>query len=107
MAFDDKGLQMLITTWVFTGLASLVVLLKLFTRAKLLTGLGWDDFFIFLSIVSPQCRRLCTVGSKILHAWISTYLLTIRFCLSCAPRFSPTMSILVWASMPLTYLKSF
>ncbi|KAK9788262.1 putative Integral membrane protein [Seiridium cardinale] len=51
MAVDDRGPELLAITWVFTGLAIIVVALKLFTRQRFLQGLGWDDFFIFLSLV--------------------------------------------------------
>ncbi|KAK9424385.1 putative Integral membrane protein [Seiridium unicorne] len=51
MAVDDRGPELLIITWVFTALAIILVALKLFTRQRFLQGLGWDDFFIFLSLI--------------------------------------------------------
>ncbi|KAK6080614.1 integral membrane protein [Seiridium cupressi] len=51
MAVDNRGPELLIITWVLTGLAIILVALKLFTRQRFLQGLGWDDFFIFLSLI--------------------------------------------------------
>lgn len=51
LAMEDRGLELLVVIWVFTILAIGVVGLKIFTRAHILHALGWDDFFIFLSLV--------------------------------------------------------
>lgn len=51
LAKDDRGLELLVVSWVFTALATGIVGLKIFTRAHILHALGWDDFFIFLSTV--------------------------------------------------------
>lgn len=52
LASQNRGPEILAVSWVFTSLAIIVVSLKLFTRTYILHGLGWDDFFIFLSLVS-------------------------------------------------------
>jgi hypothetical protein len=36
---------------VFTGIAIVTVSMKLFARSQIVKQLGWDDFFIFLSMV--------------------------------------------------------
>lgn len=48
----DRGLLINTVAWLFTGLAIVTVSLKLFTRSKTVKLLGWDDIFIFLSMVS-------------------------------------------------------
>jgi hypothetical protein len=40
-----------------TGAAILTVGIKLFARAKIVHVIGWDDFFIFLSLVRPCPTR--------------------------------------------------
>jgi hypothetical protein len=38
--------------WVFTGIAIVAGVLKLFARMETARRVGWDDFFIFFSVVS-------------------------------------------------------
>lgn len=52
MGSDNRGPELLGLIWTFTTVSIATVALKLFTRRKFLQGLGWDDFFIFLSLVS-------------------------------------------------------
>ncbi|KIW01184.1 uncharacterized protein PV09_07466 [Verruconis gallopava] len=47
---ESRGPQVNIIAWVFTGIAIIIVALKLFTRSQITRKLGWDDFFIFLSL---------------------------------------------------------
>lgn len=49
---ESRGTEVNVITWVFTGIAIATVSLKLFARVQTLKRLGWDDFFIFLSLVS-------------------------------------------------------
>ena len=53
---DSRQTEVLVVAWVMTGLAILTVFVKLFTRIKIVQVVGWDDFFIFLSLV-----RTCLV----------------------------------------------
>lgn len=49
---ESRGVEINVVGWVFTGIAILTVALKLFSRARIVKVLGWDDFFIFLALVS-------------------------------------------------------
>jgi hypothetical protein len=51
---ETRAKEINICAWVFTGIAIGTVLLKLTTRAHV-KKLGWDDFFIFLSLVRGVC----------------------------------------------------
>jgi hypothetical protein len=51
---ETRAKEINICAWVFTGIAIGTVLLKLTTRAQV-KKLGWDDFFIFLSLVRGVC----------------------------------------------------
>lgn len=52
----NRGPELLAITWVFTVLALLVVIAKFYTKAKILRGLGLDDFLVVLSMVSINGR---------------------------------------------------
>ena len=41
----------IVLDWTFTGLAMLVVGLRFYTRTRLITALGLDDFIILTSVV--------------------------------------------------------
>lgn len=49
---DNRGPLINAIAWVFTGIAIATAFLKLFARAQIVKSLGWDDFFIFFSLVS-------------------------------------------------------
>jgi high-affinity Fe2+/Pb2+ permease len=49
---DSRGVDVNVIAWVFTGIAIVIVFLKLFTRSQITKKLGWDDIFIFLSLVN-------------------------------------------------------
>jgi len=49
---ESRGTEINVIAWVFTGIAISTVSLKLFSRAHVVKQLGWDDFFIFFSLVS-------------------------------------------------------
>ncbi|KAK6206642.1 hypothetical protein LQW54_007594 [Pestalotiopsis sp. IQ-011] len=51
MGSDNRGPELLGLIWIFTTVSIATVALKLFTRRRFLQGLGWDDFFIFLSLI--------------------------------------------------------
>jgi hypothetical protein len=48
---DSRQTEVLVVAWVMTGLAIFTVGVKLFARAKIVRIVGWDDFFIFFSLV--------------------------------------------------------
>jgi hypothetical protein len=48
---DSRQTEVLVVAWVMTGAAIFTVGVKLFARAKIVRVVGWDDFFIFLSLV--------------------------------------------------------
>lgn len=56
-ASDSRQTEVLVVAWVMTGLAICTVAFKLFARVKVVKIIGWDDFFIILSLVSyiPTC----------------------------------------------------
>lgn len=53
---DSRQTEVLVVAWVTTGAAILTVIVKLFARVKIVQVVGWDDFFIILSVVR---RRTC------------------------------------------------
>jgi hypothetical protein len=54
---ESRQMEVLAVAWVRTGAAILTVGIKLFARAKIVHVIGWDDFFIFLSLVRPPGVR--------------------------------------------------
>lgn len=49
---ETRATEINVIGWVFTGIAIAVVFLKIFTRVNVVKKPGWDDFFIFFSLVS-------------------------------------------------------
>ncbi|KAK8018435.1 hypothetical protein PG991_007625 [Apiospora marii] len=47
---ENRQLEINLVAWICTGVAITVVAFKLFTRAHITKVVGWDDFFIFLSL---------------------------------------------------------
>lgn len=54
---ESRGAQVNLVGWVFTGIAMGTVGLKFFFRGHMANDLGWDDFFIFLSLVSKKYSK--------------------------------------------------
>ncbi|OAL54846.1 hypothetical protein IQ07DRAFT_596303 [Pyrenochaeta sp. DS3sAY3a] len=50
-ASESRQTEVLVVAWVMTGLAICTVAFKLFARVKVVKIIGWDDFFIILSLV--------------------------------------------------------
>ncbi|CAN9437529.1 unnamed protein product [Alternaria sp. RS040] len=48
---ENRQTEVLVVAWVMTGAAVLTVGIKLFARARIVHVIGWDDFFIFLSLI--------------------------------------------------------
>ena len=48
---EDRQSEIVIVAWVMTGAALLTVATKLFTHLRVSRVIGWDDFFIFFSMV--------------------------------------------------------
>lgn len=48
---ESRAVEINVVAWVFTGIAIVTVVLKLFARSQITKQLGWDDFFIFFSLV--------------------------------------------------------
>lgn len=46
----NRGPEVNVVAWAFTGVAIATVTLKLIARASIVKTIGWDDFFIFLSL---------------------------------------------------------
>jgi len=49
---ESRQVEIHLVAWICTAIALVVVALKLFARARIVKIIGWDDFFIFLSMVS-------------------------------------------------------
>jgi hypothetical protein len=56
----SRGAAANITAWVSTGIGIAIVFLKLFTRTRITKITGWDDIFIFVSLVGT-IREACHV----------------------------------------------
>jgi hypothetical protein len=61
---ESRGVEINVIGWVFTGIAIATVGLKLFARGHLSNNLGWDDFFIFFSMVSTVSRKHLTTTNR-------------------------------------------
>jgi hypothetical protein len=48
---ESRATAIYLVAWLFTGIAIVTVILKLFARSRITKQLGWDDFFIFFSLV--------------------------------------------------------
>ncbi|KAF1947987.1 hypothetical protein EJ02DRAFT_429732 [Clathrospora elynae] len=48
---ESRQTEVLVVAWVMTGAAIITVGIKLFARAKIVQVVGWDDFFVFLSLI--------------------------------------------------------
>lgn len=59
---QSRQSEILVVAWVMTGTAIFMVCLKLFARATIVHVVGWDDFFIILSVV--------TILLPALHTWL-------------------------------------
>ena len=55
---ETREVEINVIGWVFTGMAIATVGLKLFARGHMAKNLGWDDFFILLSMVSTRLPTL-------------------------------------------------
>ena len=55
---DNKAPDLLAVLWTFTMLALIVVLLKIYTRLRIIHETGLDDFFIFLSMVRSRAMNV-------------------------------------------------
>ena len=55
---QNRGPELVAVTWVFTALASFVVIVRLFTRVKILKETGLDDIFTSLSLVGPALNDI-------------------------------------------------
>lgn len=51
---ESRAAELNSVGWVFTGAAIAAVVLKLFARVEIVKRVGWDDFFIFFSLVSKH-----------------------------------------------------
>ena len=54
---ESRGTEIVVIAWVFTGIAIAIVALRFFVKARISKELGWDDFFILLSIVCNSHSR--------------------------------------------------
>lgn len=60
---ESRSTEIIVVAWVFTGLAIVIVALKLFARAQIIMRVGWDDFFIFISLVrGPISAHINNLG---------------------------------------------
>lgn len=49
---ESRAIQINVIGWVCTGIAIATTSLKIFTRIEIVKQPGWDDVFIFFSLVS-------------------------------------------------------
>ena len=52
----NRATELLAVLWTFTTLALIVVLVKVYTRFKIIGETGFDDFLILFSMVYPTLR---------------------------------------------------
>lgn len=63
---ENRQLEINLVAWICTGVAITVVAFKLFTRAHITKVVGWDDFFIFLSLVRKPSSS-CSYRLRFAH----------------------------------------
>ena len=51
---EDRGYTLLVVTWVECTISILLVTLRMFSRAKIIRKVGWDDWFMCISLVSNK-----------------------------------------------------
>lgn len=51
---ESRQTEILCVAWIMTGAALATVGVKLFARAKIVRVVGWDDFFIIISMVGRR-----------------------------------------------------
>lgn len=49
---DTRGPMLLQATWIMAGIATPFLVSRLYARWNKIGGLGWDDYFMILSLVS-------------------------------------------------------
>lgn len=54
--YENRAPELLAVLWTFTTLALVVVLVKVYTRVKIIRETGLDDFLILFSMVNPTSR---------------------------------------------------
>ena len=70
--FDEsRGVEINVIGWVFTGIAIATVGLKLFARGHIANKLGWDDFFIFFSMVGISVAAIAITNLSMNRASVS------------------------------------
>lgn len=77
---ENRAPELLAVLWAFTTLALVVVLIKFYTRFKIIRETGFDDFLILFSMVNPTLR--------VLHSTQVAY-----FSLSCFQSFAQPFSL--------------
>lgn len=55
---DNRGSELLAVLWAFTALATVIVVLKIYTRFKIVHETGLDDVLIFLSMVNSSIFKV-------------------------------------------------
>ncbi|RAH43924.1 uncharacterized protein BO95DRAFT_515985 [Aspergillus brunneoviolaceus CBS 621.78] len=61
----DKGTEIEAVSWIFGSIASLAVVLRLYTRIWLTQKAGWDDGFIIVSLANALvCSGLVQIGIR-------------------------------------------
>ncbi|PYH85721.1 hypothetical protein BO82DRAFT_274728 [Aspergillus uvarum CBS 121591] len=61
----DKGTEIEVVSWIFGSIASLALVLRLYTRIWLTQKAGWDDGFIIVCLTNALvCSGLVQVGIK-------------------------------------------
>lgn len=60
---ESRAIQINVVGWVCTGIAIATTSLKIFTRIEIVKQPGWDDVFIFFSLVSIFPTRSCVINT--------------------------------------------
>ncbi len=60
MDYDDRGPNMLATTWSLTGLSGIFLGVRLACKLKTKRRLWWDDYVLALSWVSSTSSSECS-----------------------------------------------
>ncbi len=69
---QNRGPELLAITWTFTALALIVVIVKIYTRFKIVHETGLDDFLIFVSTVRSYAVYESVIGLLMDFAFLSS-----------------------------------
>ena len=57
---ENRGWQFLVVTWSFFCISFVLLVLRLYTRSRIVKNLGSDDYWIVSGVVSAVASEICS-----------------------------------------------